>query len=172
MTTTANTESREVGLDYFGARYFSGAQGRFTSPDPPVMSLDISNPQSWNKYAYAFNRPLALDDPDGKWPTWFHHQLIEQVFEPVFGRIDLTAVSTLERASDWVDSWANQDPRLSFMHAMSDGKNGQSVEGAELAASSYMEKQEKQVGKTGRKNRKNRSTEKQVGKTGRKNRSA
>jgi RHS repeat-associated protein len=24
---------RETGLDYFGARYFSGAQGRFTSPD-------------------------------------------------------------------------------------------------------------------------------------------
>jgi hypothetical protein len=23
-----------MGLDYFGARYFSGAQGRFTNPDP------------------------------------------------------------------------------------------------------------------------------------------
>ena len=26
------------GLDFFGARYFSGAQGKFTSPDPLLSS--------------------------------------------------------------------------------------------------------------------------------------
>jgi RHS repeat-associated protein len=30
---TAKERDAESGLDYFGARYFSGAQGRFTSPD-------------------------------------------------------------------------------------------------------------------------------------------
>ena len=56
---------REAGLDYFGARYFSGAQGRFTSPDPLMASARASNPQSWNRYAYALNNPLKFVDPDG-----------------------------------------------------------------------------------------------------------
>ena len=30
---TGKERDTETGLDYFGARYFSGAQGRFTSPD-------------------------------------------------------------------------------------------------------------------------------------------
>jgi RHS repeat-associated protein len=53
------------GLDYFGARYFSAAQGRFTSPDPLMASGKASNPQSWNRYAYVFNNPLRHVDPDG-----------------------------------------------------------------------------------------------------------
>ena len=30
---TGKERDSETGLDYFGARYYSGAQGRFTSPD-------------------------------------------------------------------------------------------------------------------------------------------
>ena len=30
---TSKERDAETGLDYFGARYFSGAQGRWTSPD-------------------------------------------------------------------------------------------------------------------------------------------
>jgi len=57
----------ETGLDYFGARYFSGAQGRFTSPDPKQFSKrTVANPQKWNKYAYVLNNPLTLFDPDGQ----------------------------------------------------------------------------------------------------------
>jgi RHS repeat-associated protein len=53
------------GLDYFGARYFSGAQGRFTSPDPLMASAKVSNPQTWNRYAYGLNNPLRFTDPTG-----------------------------------------------------------------------------------------------------------
>ncbi|MEN6605483.1 MAG: RHS repeat-associated core domain-containing protein, partial [Bryobacteraceae bacterium] len=66
----------ENGLDYFGARYFSGAQGRFTSPDPFNILIEaqdqddfnayISNPQNWNKYVYTWNNPLRYIDPDGE----------------------------------------------------------------------------------------------------------
>jgi len=63
---TSKERDWETGLDYFGARYFSAAQGRFTSPDPKVMPGDISNPQAWNKYAYALNNPLRYIDPDGE----------------------------------------------------------------------------------------------------------
>ena len=46
-----------------------GIQGRWPSPDPAgVAAVDLSNPQSWNRYAYALNNPLALTDPSGMSP--------------------------------------------------------------------------------------------------------
>jgi RHS repeat-associated protein len=64
---TSKERDAETGLDYFKARYFSGAQGRFTSPDPLDANLiRVLNPQRWNKYAYVVNNPLAFTDPDGK----------------------------------------------------------------------------------------------------------
>jgi RHS repeat-associated protein len=47
-----------TGLDYFGARYMSAAQGRFTSPDPLLSSGRPWDPQSWNRYSYVLNNPL------------------------------------------------------------------------------------------------------------------
>jgi RHS repeat-associated protein len=56
----------ETGLDYFLARYYSSAQGRFTSPDPIIISdKQTHNPQLWNLYNYSGNNPLAYLDPTG-----------------------------------------------------------------------------------------------------------
>lgn len=62
---TGKERDAETGLDYFGARYLSAAQGRFTTPDPLGASGKASNPQTWNRYAYALNNPLKFVDPDG-----------------------------------------------------------------------------------------------------------
>ena len=62
---TGKERDPETGLDYFGARYMSAAQGRFTTPDPLMASAKASNPQTWNRYAYALNKPLRYVDPDG-----------------------------------------------------------------------------------------------------------
>ena len=56
----------ETGLDYFGARYLSSAQGRFMSADPKMFPHDMTDPQSWNKYGYTRNNPLRYVDPDGE----------------------------------------------------------------------------------------------------------
>ena len=55
----------ETGLDYFGARYLSSLQGRFTSVDPMLSSGDITKPQSWNRYSYSYNNPVNLIDING-----------------------------------------------------------------------------------------------------------
>jgi RHS repeat-associated protein len=63
---TGKERDAETGLDYFGARYFSGAQGRFTSADPiHFLPQKILDPQQWNMYAYVRNNPLRLFDPSG-----------------------------------------------------------------------------------------------------------
>ena len=57
----------ETALDCFGARYLSGAQGRFTCVDPKrFSSRTIANSQNWNLYAYVLSNPLASIDPDGR----------------------------------------------------------------------------------------------------------
>ena len=63
---TGKERDNESGLDYFNARYFSGAGGRFTSIDPENAGADPEDPQTWNAYAYVGNNPLNLVDPDGK----------------------------------------------------------------------------------------------------------
>jgi len=63
---TGKERDAETGLDYFGARYFSGAQGRFTTPDEPLVDQHTQDPQSWNLYSYVRNNPLRAVDQDGR----------------------------------------------------------------------------------------------------------
>jgi RHS repeat-associated protein len=64
---TGKERDAETGLDYFGARSFSGAMGRFTSPDVPLLDQYPEDPQSWNLYAYGRNNPLRFTDPTGNY---------------------------------------------------------------------------------------------------------
>jgi RHS repeat-associated protein len=63
---TGQVRDQETKLDYFGARYFSAAQGRFLSPDAPFADQNAEDPQSWNLYAYTRNNPLIAVDLDGR----------------------------------------------------------------------------------------------------------
>ena len=67
---TGKERDAETGLDYFGARYFSSAQGRFTSVDPiGILKQKMIDPQQWNMYSYVRNNPLRLFDPTGMYVT-------------------------------------------------------------------------------------------------------
>jgi RHS repeat-associated protein len=51
---TGQYRDAETGLDYFGARYYALAIGRFLSSDPASLAaVDPSDPQTWNQYAYV-----------------------------------------------------------------------------------------------------------------------
>jgi len=63
---TGKERDAETGLDFMEARYFSSAQGRFTSPDEPLVDQSPYDPQSWNLYAYVRNNPLRWTDPHGR----------------------------------------------------------------------------------------------------------
>ena len=67
---TGKERDADALLDYFGARYMSSAQGRFTSPDPiQIMPQKLLDPQQWNMYSYVRNNPLRLVDPTGMYTT-------------------------------------------------------------------------------------------------------
>jgi RHS repeat-associated protein len=63
---TGKERDAETGLDYFGARYYSGALGRFMSPDEVFADQHPDDPQSWNIYAYVRNNPIKNTDPSGR----------------------------------------------------------------------------------------------------------
>ncbi len=63
---TQKERDNETGLDYFKARYYSSAQGRFTSADAPFADQRQTDPSSWNSYAYVRNNPCTRTDPNGR----------------------------------------------------------------------------------------------------------
>ncbi|MCX6602066.1 MAG: RHS repeat-associated core domain-containing protein [Acidobacteria bacterium] len=63
---TGQERETESGVDYFKARYFNGAQGRFTGADAPFADQSAGDPGSWNLFAYARNNPLRWVDPSGR----------------------------------------------------------------------------------------------------------
>jgi RHS repeat-associated protein len=77
--STGKERDAETGLDYFGARYYAGTQGKFTSSDPlPWLKWQhgseksqqrfqdfINDPQKLNLYVYVGNNPLNYIDPTG-----------------------------------------------------------------------------------------------------------
>lgn len=67
---TGKERDTESGLDYFHARHYVSAMGRFMSPDwsndpDAIPYADLENPQSLNLYGYVQNNPLSNIDPDG-----------------------------------------------------------------------------------------------------------
>jgi len=81
---TQKERDSESNNDYFFARYYNSAIGRFTTPDwsvkvEPVPYAQMGDPQSLNLYAYVRNNPLIHVDADGhEYPDRKNAQIIQQ----------------------------------------------------------------------------------------------
>ena len=75
---TSKERDVDTGLDFFEARYYANGQGRFTTVDPAMQSVSGTNPQSWNRYVYAFNNPLRYIDPLGLWAYSIEYEYYEE----------------------------------------------------------------------------------------------
>jgi RHS repeat-associated protein len=53
-------------MDYMHARSASPLLGRFLRVDPSGSSARSGAPQTWNRYTYGGNNPIAFHDPDGR----------------------------------------------------------------------------------------------------------
>jgi RHS repeat-associated protein len=101
--TGKELDDPELGLHYYGGRYYSALLARFISPDP--IRQDARDPQALNPYAYVRNNPVNLTDPSG----FFFKKLFKKIghfFESVFeakidfwtgpgGRIVLSAAAAV-----------------------------------------------------------------------------
>jgi RHS repeat-associated protein len=71
---TTQRQDTVAGLYDFPAREYS-IQGRWPSPDPAgLAAVDPTNPQSWNRYGYVLNDPMAWLDPLGLDPCTINGQ--------------------------------------------------------------------------------------------------
>jgi RHS repeat-associated protein len=113
----------ETGLDYFGARYFSSIQGRFTSPDwspllVPVPYADLNDPQTINRYSYVRNNPLWRMDKDGHdWDWW--KKLKNWATNGGWTADDQEAAKTrrerqVNTARFFANEWAKEHPNAKF----------------------------------------------------------
>ncbi len=63
---TQDALAGSTGIYDFLLRQQSSAQGRWMVPDPAgIGAVDITNPQTWNRYAYVGNNPRNAIDPLG-----------------------------------------------------------------------------------------------------------
>jgi len=92
----------ETGLDYFGARYYSSAIGRFTTADSAVVLSDtLQSPQRWNKYTYVSNNPMRKVDPDGRWERDVHYELTRVLAEAAgFGADEAAHIARADQFTD------------------------------------------------------------------------
>lgn len=122
---TGQYRDQESCLDNFVARYNSPAQGRFTSVDPSRASVVPGNPQTWNRYTYTLNNPLALVDRNGLWSISVHHELLSVLYS---GRLSQRQIALLQKVSDDQDSKRNQLDDRAYKHGQCAPRDGKCVE--------------------------------------------
>ena len=85
----------ETGLYYLNSRYYNPEFGRFINVDSELAGVG-GNMQGYNLFAYCFNNPVNMSDPDGNWPKWLTGAL-----NVLSGTLQMAAGSALGAAMGW-----------------------------------------------------------------------
>ena len=94
-------------LYYLESRYYDSVIGRFISPDSVVSNVG-GDLRGYNLYAYCFNDPVNMTDPEGEFP-WLI--LAAALFTPVGGTALQIVASTVSYAGMAVASIFDEDVR-------------------------------------------------------------
>lgn len=62
---TNQLEQIEIGLYYYGARWYDSVSAHFVQADTYVP--ESQGVKAWDRYAYVLNSPLKYTDPSGHW---------------------------------------------------------------------------------------------------------
>jgi len=95
---TGKQHDADIGLSYYGARWYDPNVGRFTGVDP--IGFQEGDLHTFNRYAYANNNPYKYIDPNGQW--------VEDVFIGI-PSIILGSVSLYDNISNDSYGWAALD---------------------------------------------------------------
>jgi RHS repeat-associated protein len=107
---TSKERDNETGLDYFGARYYSSTQGRFTGVD--VAGPVLTNPQTLNKYQYCLNNPLSHADHNGLYEEDVHRDLTYAL--ALAAGFNMTSATRIAAADQWTDDNPATNPDTLF----------------------------------------------------------
>ena len=85
----------ETGLYYLNSRYYSPEFGRFINVDSELAGVGGTT-QGYNLFAYCFNNPVNMSDPDGNWLQYGYNTVDQSTFLRYhFGGITRTTSYTL-----------------------------------------------------------------------------
>jgi RHS repeat-associated protein len=112
----------ETGLYYLRARYYDPEIGRFITKDP--LPGRLTQPQSFNGYVYAANRPTVFTDPSGMiWPfddlSWLSP--VASVYNTVGSWLDgyrRQQYPAITAAEDAYQSWIEAHPEASVLEQL------------------------------------------------------
>jgi RHS repeat-associated protein len=123
---TAKERDAESGLDNFGARYNSSYLGRFTSPDPVIITpLRLRDPQRFNLYGYARSSPMSYVDVNG--------QDIDLVNDTDKGRAEALAKLTQGMSKAEAENIGVKSDKNGKWHVVVKDKSAISAKGASVA---------------------------------------
>ncbi|HEX8000712.1 MAG TPA: RHS repeat-associated core domain-containing protein [Pyrinomonadaceae bacterium] len=113
----------ETQLDFAQARYYNSQAGRFNSIDPLITSARLTNPQTFNRYAYCANNPINATDPTGQ-DWWYDTQETGPIRHPVWFPND--SPPSGDRYKPWVGSiyWNVEDQKWWALNPWAEEQRG------------------------------------------------
>ena len=104
----AEYTNSSTGLQYLRARYYDSSQGRFTTKDTLLGSIE--KPLTRNLYTYCGNNPLNITDPSGH--SWVSNawSSVKKTATKAVNTVKTTAtkaVNTVKKAANTAKNWAN-----------------------------------------------------------------